>query len=230
MIICHKYKFIYLKSSKTAGTSMEIALSKFCGDQDVLSPLGTEHENLRRGLGYCGAQNYLAPVTDYRFRDIARLFVRARGKTRFYHHISAKEVQRYVGVDIWNSYYKFCFERNPWDRVISWYYWRWQSEPRPTLAEFIDSNALEKLRKTGFELYSIDGRVAVDRVFLFENLQEDLEKLRDLLGLPETPSLPRAGSIYRKDKRHYRDILNGEQKERIASIFSKEIGLFGYEF
>ncbi|MEL6382956.1 MAG: chondroitin 4-O-sulfotransferase, partial [Cyanobacteria bacterium J06626_18] len=31
MIISHEYKFIFLKTRKTAGTSIEIALSKFCG-------------------------------------------------------------------------------------------------------------------------------------------------------------------------------------------------------
>jgi len=230
VIVSHKYKFIFLKSSKTAGTSMEIALSKFCGDEDIITPLGPENEGTRNGLGYPGPRNYLAPFADYRARDVARLIVRHRKKMRFYHHITAGEAKKYIGEAIWNDYYKFCFERNPWDRVISWYYWRCQSEPRPTLAEFIDSHALEKLRKTGFELYTIEGKIAVDRIYLFENLKQELDEIQAILRLPETPTLPRAASAYRKDKRHYRDVLNNDQREKIERVFSKEIGMLGYVF
>lgn len=50
------------------------------------------------------------------------------------------------------------------------------------------------------------------------------------LKLPEPLVLPRAKSGYRKDKRHYRDLLNDEECQRIAKLFAREIELFGYEF
>ena len=39
MIVSHSRKFIFLKTRKTAGTSLEIALSKYCGPEDVLAPI-----------------------------------------------------------------------------------------------------------------------------------------------------------------------------------------------
>ena len=41
MIISHTHKFILLKSLKTAGTSIEAALSQACGGQDVVTPSTT---------------------------------------------------------------------------------------------------------------------------------------------------------------------------------------------
>jgi hypothetical protein len=46
MIISHEHKFIFVKTRKTAGTSIEIALSKFCGPDDVICPI-----RLRRHFG-----------------------------------------------------------------------------------------------------------------------------------------------------------------------------------
>ena len=39
MIISHKYRFIFVKTRKTAGTCVEAYLSQHCGDSDVLTPI-----------------------------------------------------------------------------------------------------------------------------------------------------------------------------------------------
>ena len=39
MIISHKYKFIFVKCGKVAGTSIEIALRKCLGDKDISTPV-----------------------------------------------------------------------------------------------------------------------------------------------------------------------------------------------
>jgi sulfotransferase famil protein len=230
MIISHKYKFIFIKTNKTAGTSIEIALSRFCGADDIITPVWPEDERTRRELGYRGPQNYLAPIWDYRLGDVTKLLMKGQRKCKFYNHISAGKVRGRIGEQAWNSYYKFCFERNPWDRVLSLYYWRHSSEPRPTISDFLESNVPLALKRKGFELYTIDGQIAVDKVCRFENISEELEAIRKQVGIPEQLDLPHAKSQFRKDKRNYRDILDVGQQAKIAELFSDEIRLFGYEF
>lgn len=230
MIVSHAYRFIFLKTNKTAGTSIEIALSKFCDAGDIITPITPEDEEVRRSLGFRGPQNYRVPFRSYQGRDWARLFLRGQ-RTAFFNHMAARDIKRLVGEQVWTSYYKFCFERNPWDRVISLYYWRCRNkDPMPSISEFIQSGALNVLKQRGIDLYTIDGEIAVDRVCLFENLEAELEAVHSRLGFPEKLALPRVKGAYRKDKQHYRDILGSEDEAAISKLFKREIGLFDYEY
>ena len=44
MIVSHRHRFIFIKTRKTAGTSIEIALSAHCGPDDIMSPISKEDE------------------------------------------------------------------------------------------------------------------------------------------------------------------------------------------
>ena len=215
MIISHKHKFIFLKTTKTAGTSIEIGLSRFCGPDDVITRISTEDEEIRNDLGYPGPQNI-------------RRYLWRRG--RYHNHMSAKDARRLVGRKTWNSYYKFCFERNPWDRVISYYYWKQSKRKKRTLSEFIRSPALTRLRNRGYLIYTIRGIVAVDRLCRYEDLEEELEAVRTLVGIPDRIHLPHAKGKTRKDRKSYREILTEADAAIIADAFQDEINLMGYEW
>lgn len=230
MILSHKYKFIFIKTNKTAGTSIEIALSKFCGPDDIITPINPEDEEIRRSMGFLGPQNYLTPMSGGDLCGIAKEMSGPEKKSRFYNHMNAKAVKALTEKEEWESYFKFCFERNPWDRVISLYYWLYKSEPRPSISQFVNSDEPLRLRKKGRELYTIDGKVVVDRICRFESLADELEVVRNRVGIPEPLVLPMAKSSFRKDKRCYRDILGDEDKVRIMKLFRDEIDILGYEY
>ncbi len=228
MIICHEHRFIFIKTVKTASTSMEIALSKYCGEDDVITPIGPKDEALRAELGYRGPQNYELPMRAYRPHDVYRR-IRHGNPLAFWNHADAAFIRRYVDPEVWTSYYKFCFERNPWDKVISFYFFELREiEGTPTISEFVQSGRASTIR--GFDLYSIDNEIVVDRVYLYEALEEATRDLEHQLGLPGPLELPVTKGKFRKDRRSYREVLTEEEREQIAKAYAREIAHFGYEW
>ena len=231
MIISHEKKFIFIKTRKTAGTSLEIALSKFCGAKDVITIIPIKDEKVREKLGYRRSQNFLKNYIEYSPREWKQFLVEGEKPKKFVNHMAASKVRKLLKPQIWNSYFKFCFERNPWDKVVSFYFWRNPSEPRPSLSEFIQNDGASFLQKKGsFGLYGANGQVIVDQVFLYENLEQELEVLSHKLGLGEAIVLPRTKADVGKEQRSYRELISDSDREIIANIFAQEINLFGYEF
>ena len=146
--------------------------------------------------------------------------------------MSADNIRKYIGEEIWNSYFKFCFERNPWDRMVSnYYHWRHYKAQGNSFSEFLENQSQHRrLQKRGLNLYTINGEVVVDKICFYENLTEDLEKVGIRCGLPETLILPRANASFRKDRQSYRDFLTEEQAEIIRQLSRREIDLLGYKF
>lgn len=229
MIVSHKHQFIFLKTTKTAGTSIEIALSQYCGDLDVLSPLWPDEEEMRLAVSGRTAQNFELPLTAYSAWERLRIRL-GKKQQHFYNHCRACEVRPRLTPAQWNSYYKFAFTRNPWDRVVSHYFFHNREGRQVSLKDYINPTKLQRLNKRGWGLYTIDGKLAVDRVCRYENLEQELEAVEKTIGLPGPIALPKAKTEYRRDQRHYRDILSQEQGALIARIFRPEIDHFGYRF
>lgn len=227
MIVSHRYRFIFLKTRKTAGTSIEIALSKYLGEHDIATPVDEGDEALRQSLGYRGAQNFKPPFSREALPVVRHPDLMTPG---FRNHATALQASTRLGKRIWGSYYKFCFERNPWDRVASYYYWLYKKAPRISMAQFIASGAPHLLREAGWHLYTIDGKIVVDRVCRYETLAQDLEEVRSRLGVPEPLTLPNAKSGLRKPGQGYRELFDDRERRSIGHMFAPEIAQFGYRF
>jgi hypothetical protein len=226
VIISHRHRFIFLKTRKTAGTSVEIALSRFCGPDDVITEISEEDEALRREQGFRGPQNTEIPTQrlDAPERLRARLW---GGPPRFVNHAPAASVRRHVDPEVWSSYFKFCFERNPYDKAISRYYWstRETSAPRP-IADFLAHARRRQI--SNWRIYTIRNRIAVDFVGRFEHLREDLAAALSKLGLPTDVELPRAKTRFRSDKRHYSEVLDARSRALVERVCARELAAFGY--
>ncbi len=226
MIINHKYKFIFLKTRKTAGTSIEIALSKFCDDGDVITRISKEDEQMRRKQGFPGPRNYGVPLRHYSALDWMRMAGKAKRK-RFFNHADAEFVRGSLPDAIWDNYFKFTIERDPFDKAISRYYWS-TKEPRPDLTEYLDAAPVKLL--SNWNIYTINDRIAVDFVVRYESLDDDLAYVSERLGLPEPLALPRAKSAHRKSREHYSHLLSPAARQRIEIACAKEMTAFGYRW
>jgi hypothetical protein len=229
MIISHKHKFIFIKTRKTAGTSIEIALSSLCGDKDIITPITPEDELLRFEMTKKTPQNYFL---DKKFHSRAEWYLGYIGKPRkmFYNHIPALSIKKYVDKNVWDNYFKFCFERNPYDKVISAYNYLGGDKEFSNVSNFIDKGFLNTC--IDFEKYTIGGKLVVDKICQFSNIQEDFNEVLKILKIDAQINLKdyKAKTNFKTDKRKYSEILNEEDRKIIELAFAREIKLFEYEF
>ena len=226
MIISHEHRYIFIKTQKTAGTSIELALSRYCGPRDVITPVTPEDEALRDSLGGRGPQNYHRPVRTT--RDAARFVLKRRRPDPFGNHSTATIVRGAVSKRIWRTYFKFCVERNPWDKTLSMWHFRNARRGPLSFDAYVMSNHLKGL--SDWDRYASDDQVHMDRVLRYEQLAEELDEVRLELGLPEQLVLPRAKGHFRTDRRPYWELIAPEHEERIAMVFVREITHFKYQF
>lgn len=228
MIINHKYKFIFLKTRKTAGTSIEIALSQFCDTNDVITPISQEDELKRQEFGFPGPRNYKVAFKYYSKRDWLNFITKKKRKC-FYNHAPAAFIKDCIPDQIWNSYFKFTFERNPFDKAISRYYWSTRtSDSRPPITDFLNSAGVHYL--SNWDIYTINDQIVVDFVGRYENLDDDLARIQEKLRLPAELKLPRAKGNYRKNLDHYSSVLSSEARARIEIVCAKEMAAFDYRW
>ncbi len=227
MIVSHKHKFVFLKTKKTAGTSIELALSAICGDKDILAPLARSEEVLRAQRG---AQNWRLHSWWGSPRPIwkRRWFKFTAQDYGFYNHMPASEARSLLSDDVWRNYFKFSFDRNPWDRQVSFYHQRYRRRPKPpSFDEFLRSDRHARLNN--YEIYSLGGEVCVDFVGRYENLKEDFDRILRQIGISDSLELPCVKS-FTPMRVPYQIYYTDQTRDLVAEWYSREINLLGYAF
>ncbi len=161
---------------------------------------------------------------------------------------------RYEDVE---EFFKWCFVRNPWDRIVSahvrctgriqpidpkwndfatfiraWHGYRdriknletlnWHSMPR--CEDFDGSMKVHFFPQ--LPLLKANGKMCMDFVGRFENMEEDWGKVCGLLGVAGKLKHTNA----RKSPVHYKKYYTDELKELVADLYEEDIKEFGYEF
>ena len=240
MILSPSNSFCFVKTRKTGGTSIEMQLRTLTSAHDVVTPLLPAPEGLRNpeGRNWSGVFNPLGDVLaqwnrtgrgvrHLRGRGLYRPVRDCLRARRFYEHQPLDEIDRRSAIDL-SGLFTFAFERNPWDKAISW--WSWFNRDRlGTLGQDDFDRWLLDPSTKGFWsewfMYSVDGEIAVDFLGQFEHLDRDLATALRRIGLPEpTASIPHEKRAPRGPGLRYRP----ETSRRIESIFWREIDHCGY--
>lgn len=242
MLLSNRYKFLFIKTRKTAGTSLEIVLSQYCDlPGDVVTPLSTDDESHRRTITSVAPHGYRFNVSNWvslpatliaqrrLFRDFdSRLF-----RYRYWNHVGGRVIKARARPEQW-GYFKFTIERDPWDKIISCYYWLLgylsKSPAELTLRDFFDQGWAEWL--SDFRLYTENGRLLVDKVINYDYLQEGLSAVAADIGLPADVRLDRsqvnAKATSSLKKKLASELFDTDLERRGRLLFAREIELFNF--
>jgi len=238
VIVSFTHDFVFVKTRKTAGTSVEIVLSAWLGEADIASPITPADELLRRDYG--GRPRNFAEDPAEEAALLAAIeggdpaavaAVMAGRRYRFRNHQPARVIRSLLPDRFWRRAFKFAVERHPYDKALS--FARYRHHPAGgaeggDFAAFLDAQ-IDRGRYRNFDLYADGDGLLVDEVIRYDRLWPRLEELAARWGRSLPQPLPRAKRLTAADRRPAAEILSPDQKRRIREVCAEEFALFGFE-
>lgn len=208
MILSWRHKFLFIKTIKTAGTSIEADLAGHVEDEAIVTPIEP-------------------PVPGH----VPRNFRHPDGD--FVNHMRAAEVRDRIGVDAYNSLFKFCVEREPVAKCLSHFHMLKRSPA--TAAQYADVSWDDYCRAGKFPismmLYGqptgVRPLLLLDRVLPYETLATDLPALLETLGITGFRLQARAKSEFSRDRILSVDEVTEDQRATIYRAFKVNLLLHG---
>lgn len=222
IIISHKHEYIFIHVAKNAGRSIT----------NLLLPYENNYR-LKRAFNSMSSLvgSKLDMVTGYSCGRKSKGWF-GYGIAFLVSHMSARALRSLLPYDLFNSYFKFCVVRNPWDRCVSRFTYK---EPPVTFGEFLrqDEDHISQMQ------YIVDerGELLVDKVVRFERLTEGLKEVVEEIGLPvRAEDLGHENRSRRKSEeggggKSYRDWYDDDELvDFVAQRDAETIEMFGYEY
>jgi hypothetical protein len=212
-MISHQHKCIFVEVPKTGSTSVRAILGK------ALKP----HLNL------CETRRLMESYWVIRGGRKNRLL-------EWLYLAIPVERRREIGRRQFESYFKFGFVRNPWDRVVSLYERKEATQLRQQMSfeQFVEwiklsSSTCIHSSPHRYQLdwfVDADGNILADFIGRFERLTEDWAFVAKRLGLTE--NLPHTRPNARA--RHYTEYYTARTRAIIEEKFRVDIETFDYQF
>jgi hypothetical protein len=220
MLVSHRYKFIYTKTIKTGGTSVESYFERFCMpvNEWTLSHARDEHVSEAGIVGFRGSNP--PQVLEY------------------WNHMPAALIRDKVGKEVWERYFKFCVIRNPYDKAVSaFYFFKRANKGSVELVDLDQEQAEFESWLLRFPLpndrdkYIIDGKFCLNTVIRYETLATDLERVCGQLGIPWDPSLlPNFKAGMRPKNARTDSLYTDKSRKVVESAYAFELDYFKYSF
>lgn len=229
MLLSHSKQFIYLKTGKTASTSVEIFFQPYCLPPNHVCYHSPTHE-IDETISEHG-------IVGYRGK-------KPSPKNIFYNHMPALKIKNLIEAHVWENYFKFCVMRNPFDKIISFWWFHLSEEKRTFLRSsdfsivknsfkeslFSDTLLLSNILLLDHSIYKIDHSPCVDYFIRFEYLQEDLTFIIKKLSLSlDLNTLKKYKSDTRGKNNHFSEYYDNKMIDLVKKAFAWEVDYFGYE-
>ena len=257
MIYSKKNNFLFLKGVKVAGTSVEIALSKLCGDQDIISPIANIDERTRVQLKIRHAQNYgpsRKEIKDFIqwLMDVPtdQITSRQAPKGIVNNHMPLRRIYKTLGTlhpEIRDANI-FAIVRSPYEQILSRINHKinfqsykttgeamkaTQADLRQTLDKHVQKlqgRASEDFRSKNYQIYdsSFDSSIQV-KFIRFENLAEELQQTLKDIGIEKELELPFTKKGLKSSNNLFKEIATDEQIKVINQYHKKDFSRFGYD-
>lgn len=217
-MISSKKKFLFIHVPKTGGNSLQNILRNYSEDKIMIYG---EHQD--------GIERFEVRNDKY---DVTK-------------HSSLQHYKDILDPNFYEKLFKFATIRNPYDRMISWYFsphrgvteWVREDfiklvEEVPTVREYIGlSTSLSQQKTFNFLCFSFTFNQPkldqdIDFLIRFEFLEKDFRKVCEMIDIPYEP-LPIRNKSERKP---YTTYFDQELKEIVEEKFAEEIEFGDYEF
>ncbi len=208
MLISDSHRFIFVHTRKAAGSSIRDTLKPLSIHKptDIISKLKSR---------------VLHVEGDYH-------------KYAFRQHSDINVAKKIIPKELFDSYFKFAFVRNPWKRLVSEFefikrrpdHGRHKKVMRMTYNEYIKYQAKRYDAHQINMLADKNGKLQMNFIGKFENLQEDWNFICDKIGVKNKELTHRK----KASKVNYDEYYIGENKELVAKLWKKDIDAFGYNY
>jgi len=216
MLLSIRYRFLFIHTAKTGGTSVRAALSRY-----------RWRDPYRLPQFLCSK---LSAMTAHRLG------------IKFPRHAKAIAAREMLPRELYESLFKFVFVRNPWDLQVSSYhhlkrerphlvgdrdfeaFLRWKLDPERPYQYHIDTS----IERQADYVLDLHGHVIVDFIGRYERLPEDFVEACRRIGI-SPPALPHRRQAVDRDL-DYRRYYTEETKGLVAERFAGDLDLFDYRF